>query len=103
MARSTGLKQLHDLSDEALCARWLDNPYYQNFCGGMSFRHRLPFDRSSLSRWRQRLGEEHLAAGFQGSLSVAHRTGALATKDLERVAVDTAVQPRRSPSPPTPG
>src|SRR5210317_1878747 len=25
------LKHMHDLSDEALCARWLDNPYYQVF------------------------------------------------------------------------
>src|SRR5690606_24144176 len=48
----------------------------------------------SLTRWRQRLGEEHLAALLQESLSVAHRTGALATKDLERVAVDTTVQPK---------
>jgi hypothetical protein len=28
----------------------------------------------------------------QESLAVAHRTGAIATKDLERVAVDTTVQ-----------
>jgi IS5 family transposase len=28
------------------------------------------------------------------SLSVAHKTGALATRDLERVVVDTTVQPK---------
>ena len=88
------LKHMHDLSDEALCARWLENPYYQYFCGEESFQHVLPFERSSLSRWRQRLGEEQLAALIQESLSVAHRTGALANKDLERVAVDTTVQPK---------
>jgi IS5 family transposase len=88
------LKHLHDLSDEALCARWVENPYYQYFCGEESFRHRLPFDRSSLTRWRQRLGEEALAALLQESLSVAHKTGALTTRDLERVVVDTTVQPK---------
>jgi transposase, IS5 family len=88
------LKHTHDLSDEALCARWLENPYYQYFCGEETFCHRLPFDRTSLTRWRQRLGEEQLAALLQESLSVAHRTAALATKDLERVAVDTTVQPK---------
>jgi IS5 family transposase len=88
------LKHLHDLSDESLCARWLENPYYQYFCGEESFCHRLPFDRSSLTRWRRRLGEEQLSALLQESLSVAHKTGALATKDLERVAVDTTVQPK---------
>ncbi len=88
------LKHMHDLSDEALCARWIENPYYQYFCGEESFCHALPFERSSLTRWRQRLGEEQLAALLQESLSVAHRTGALATKDLERAVVDTTVQPK---------
>jgi IS5 family transposase len=88
------LKHAHNLSDDVLCARWIENPYYQYFCGELSFCHRAPFDRSSLTRWRQRLGEDHLVAPIQESLSVAHKTGALATKDLERVVVDTTVQPK---------
>ena len=78
------LKHMHNLSDEALCDRWVENPYFQYFCGEVVFQHELPFDRSSLTRWRQRLGEEHIAALLQESLSVAHRTGAIDTKDLER-------------------
>jgi IS5 family transposase len=85
---------MHDLSDEGLCARWVENPYYQFFCGELSFCHQQPFDRSSLTHWRQRLGEEQLVALIQESLSVAHKTGALATRDLERVVVDTTVQPK---------
>jgi len=88
------LKHMHNLADEVLCARWVENPYYQYFCGELSFCHRLPFDRSSLTRWRQRLGEEQLVALIQESLSVAHKTGAVATKDLERVVIDTTVQPK---------
>src|ERR1700726_3994547 len=88
------LKHMHNLSDEVLCARWIENPYYQYFCGELSFCPQLPFDRSSITRWRQRLGEEQLAALIQESLSVAHKTGALETKDLQRVAVDTTVQPK---------
>jgi IS5 family transposase len=88
------LKHMHNLSDEALCARWLENPYYQFFCGELSFCHQLPFDRSSLTHWRQRLGGEQLVALIQESLSVAHKAGALATRDLERVVVDTTVQPK---------
>ena len=86
------LKHMHNLSDEALCDRWVENPYFQYFCGEAVFRHELPFDRSSLTRWRQRLGEEQVAALLQESLSVAHRSGAIETKDLERVVVDTTVQ-----------
>jgi hypothetical protein len=88
------LKHMHNLSDEVLCARWLENPYYQFFCGELSFCHSLPFDRSSLTHWRQRLGEEQLVALIQESLSVAHKTGALSSRDLERVVVDTTVQPK---------
>jgi IS5 family transposase len=47
-----------------------------------------------MTRWRQRLGEEQLVALIQESLSVAHKTGAIGPKDLERVAVDTTVQPK---------
>jgi transposase, IS5 family len=86
------LKHMHNFSDEALCDRWVENPYFQYFCGEAVFRHELPFDRSSLTRWRQRLGEEQIAALLQESLSVAHRSGAIETKDLERVVVDTTVQ-----------
>jgi transposase, IS5 family len=88
------LKHMHNLSDEVLCARWVENPYYQFFCGEQSFQHAAPFDRSSLTRWRQRLGEEQLVALIQESLAVAHKTGALKTQDLERVVVDTTVQPK---------
>jgi transposase, IS5 family len=88
------LKHMHNLSDEVLCARWVENPYYQFFCGEETFQHAAPFDRSSLTRWRQRLGEEQLVALIQESLAVAHKTGAIATKDLERVVVDTTVQPK---------
>src|SRR5580698_934236 len=54
MAGLAILKHMHNLSDESLCDRWLENPYYQLFCGEEFFRHKLPFDRSSITRWRQR-------------------------------------------------
>jgi IS5 family transposase len=88
------LKHMENLSDEVLCQRWVENPYYQYFCGELSFCHEAPFDRSSLTRWRQRLGEAELVALLQESLSVAHKLKALEAKDLQRVAVDTTVQPK---------
>jgi len=88
------LKHMENLSDEVLHERWVENPYYQYFCGELSFCHKAPFDRSSMTHWRQRLGEEQLAALIQESLAVAHKTGAIESKDLERVVVDTTVQPK---------
>jgi transposase, IS5 family len=94
MAGLAILKHTYDLSDEVLCERWIENPYYQFFCGEEFFQHALVFDRSSLTRWRQRMGEEKLAALIQESLAVATKTEALTPKDLSRVIVDTTVQPK---------
>ena len=92
MAGLAILKHLHDLSDEVLCARWIENPYFQLFCGEEFFQHQLPFDRSSLTRWRQRMGEDRLVALLQESLSVATRTGAAKPSDFTQVIIDTTVQ-----------
>jgi IS5 family transposase len=94
MAGLAILKHTHDLSDEVLCERWLENPYYQFFCGEEFFQHHLVFDRSSLTRWRQRMGEEKLQALLQESLSVATKTEAIKPADLNRIIVDTTVQPK---------
>jgi transposase, IS5 family len=74
------LKHMHNLSDERLCERWLENRYFRHFCGEVVFRHDAQFDRSWLTRWRQRLGEEQLAALLQESLSVALITAWTAIK-----------------------
>ena len=103
MAELSILKHMYDLSDEDLRARWVENPYYQLFCGEEFFRHKLTFERSSLTRWRQRMGEEKLVALIQESLSVATRAGAAKPADFPKVIVDTTTcSPRRSPFRPTP-
>jgi len=94
MAGLAILKYTFDLSDEAVCERWVESPYFQYFCGEEFFCHELPLDRSSLTRWRQRMGEERLASLLQESLSVAVKSGAMAPQDTRRVIVDTTVQPK---------
>jgi transposase, IS5 family len=49
------LKHIKALSDEAVCAVWVENPYFQAFCGETHFQHVLPADRSSMTRWRKRM------------------------------------------------
>jgi transposase, IS5 family len=94
MAGLAILKHSYDLSDEGLCERWVENPYFQYFCGEEFFQHRLVFDRSSLTRWRQRMGEEKLQALVHESLAVATRIEAMKPSDLARIVVDTTVQPK---------
>jgi IS5 family transposase len=60
-----------------LCARWVENPYFQYRRGEAFFCHALPFDRSSVTRWRNRMGEERIVALLQESLSIAVKTGAV--------------------------
>src|SRR3954462_11715086 len=69
MAGLAILKHMHDLSDEVLCERWIETPSWQLFCGEEFFQHTPPFDRSSLTRWRQRMGEERLIALIRESLA----------------------------------
>ncbi len=50
------LKHVHDLSEEAVVARWVGNPYWQYFFGEKYFQHRPSIDPSSLTRYRRRIG-----------------------------------------------
>lgn len=86
------LKYMDNLSDDEICARFVENPYYQHFCGEEFFRHDLPLDRSSMTRWRQRLGEDKLQILLQESLAVAVKLGAARMSDFAQVIVDTTVQ-----------
>ncbi len=87
------LKHIYGLSDEAVCQRWVYDPYFQFFTGEEFFQHTFPHERSDLSHWRKRLGDK-LELLLAESLRVAHDSGALRTRDLERVTVDTTVQPK---------
>jgi IS5 family transposase len=72
----------------------VENSYFQYFCGEEFFQHVLVFDRSSLTRWRQRMGEEQLQALLQESLAVPTRTQAMKLSELAPVVIDTTVQPK---------
>src|SRR5436190_21105492 len=87
------LKHIYGLSDEAVCERWVCDPYFQYFTGEEFFQRSFPHERSDLSHWRKRLGSK-LELLLAESLRVAHDSGALRTRDLERVTVDTTVQPK---------
>jgi IS5 family transposase len=92
MAGLAILKHTFNLSDEELVRRWVENPYFQYFCGEEHFRHKPPFDRSSLTPWRQRMGAERLDVLLQESLAVALKTEAIPVEDLSKIVVDTTVQ-----------
>jgi IS5 family transposase len=85
------LQHAYALSDEAVVARWAENPYWQHFCGETFFQHRLPLDPSSLSRWRKRIGEEGVEWMLTETIEAGKRAGTVKSSDLKRVTVDTTV------------
>ena len=54
------LKHAFNESDESVVARWVENPYWQIFCGCQYMEHELPIDSSMMSKWRKRVGAERL-------------------------------------------
>ena len=86
------LKHIEGLSDEVVCERWERDPYMQYFCGEEYFQHSFPLERSGMTHFRQRVGEQALETLLQETLAAAHRGGALSVQATEAVAVDTTVQ-----------
>jgi len=86
------LKHVKALSDAQVCAQWVENPYFQAFCGAIYFQHRLPVDRSAMTRWRGRVGPERLELLLAESIAAASKAKAMAPKHAERITVDTTVE-----------
>ena len=86
------LKHAFDESDESLVARWVENPYWQFFCGLSYMQHELPIDPSSLSRWRKRVGAERLEKLLEATIKTALAMKAMRPQELKKVNVDTTVQ-----------
>ena len=86
------LKHLYRVSDEVVVASWVENPYWQYFCGGHYFQHRFPCDPTSLVKWRQRVGAEGIAQLLKESLATAQRQAALKPEEINCVNVGTTVR-----------
>lgn len=86
------LKHTFNMSDEEVVAVWVENPYWQYFCGEQYFRHEFPIDPSLMTGFRKRIGQE----GCEFILSLTVRAGLvtnmISEKSLEVVNVDTTVQ-----------
>ncbi len=86
------LKLIHKLSDEQLVIGWLENPYWQYFCGESHFQTDWPINPSSLTRYRQRIGEKGCEWLLQQTIAAGVASGAVRKSHLKRVTVDTTVQ-----------
>jgi IS5 family transposase len=86
------LKALYDESDESVVAKWVENPYWQYFCGEETFQHEFPCHPTSLAKWRQRVGVDGVEKLLKQVLRTAMNQQALKPSEIATVNVDTTVQ-----------
>jgi IS5 family transposase len=71
--------------------RWVENPYFQHFTGEMFFQHRAPIHPSSLSRWRDRIGDEGAEWLLTKTIEAGCTSGVVKDESLSQVSIDTTV------------
>jgi len=86
------LKHAFDESDESVVQRWIENPYWQYFCGYEYMQHECPIHPTSLVKWRQRIGDERLAVLLAETIKIALAYKQVTAQQLGKVTVDTTVQ-----------
>jgi IS5 family transposase len=86
------LKHAFSESDESLVARWVENPYWQYFCGFTTMQHELPLHPTTMVKWRKRVGADKLAMLLQETIALALREKQVSPQELQQVNVDTTVQ-----------
>ena len=85
------LRQLYELTDDVLCDRWLENPYYQLLCGEQFFQHSLPYDRVVLLAGLRRLGPDKLRTLMRAGLSGGVGISPVEIPELSRLGVDSDI------------
>lgn len=89
------LKHTFNESDESLVERWVENPYWQYFCGFETMQHQVPLHPTSLTKWRQRVDAEQLAVMLEETIALALREQQTTRQELAQVNVDTTVQGKK--------
>lgn len=86
------LKHAFNLSDELVLQRWVENPYWQYFCGFETMQHEAPIHPTSLTKWRNRVGAQRLSVMLQETIDLAVKAGEVNKQELAQVTIDTTVQ-----------
>ena len=86
------LKHTYNESDESVIARWVENPYWQYFCGYEHMQHEFPIHPTSMVKWRGRVGSKRMEVLLKETLSTAMREKYLKPSDASKIIVDTTVQ-----------
>ena len=86
------LKYAFNLSDGSAVEQWIENPYWQYFCGEQYFQHQFPIDPSSMTRWRNRLKADGMEKLLEETIKTGLKSGVLKQHQFKKLTVDTTVQ-----------
>ena len=75
------LKQMFNYGDETIVQAWVQNPYYQYFCGEVEFQWEYPCDPSDLVHFRKRIDKQGVEKIFLYSVRIQGKRS-LNKKDL---------------------
>lgn len=85
------LKAVFGESDESVVSKWVENPYWQYFCGEKEFRHEFPCEPTSLVKWRKRIKEAGLEKLLQETISSGLKLNVVNPHQFKKVNIDTTV------------
>ena len=88
------LKHMQGLSDRELLDQWVENPYWQYFCGEDVFQHEPPMDESTMGRFRRRIGEDGAQALLKMTVELGEGTGTVRPESFRVAVMDTSVMPK---------
>lgn len=88
------LQHMYRLSDEGAVNRWVENPYWQLFCGYDYLQWKFPIHPTTLTKWRKRMGANGMERLLSSIIDAAQSIGAVNEASFKKVIVDTTVAPK---------
>lgn len=86
------LKAVYKESDESVVEKWMENPYWQYFCGEQYFQKKCPINPSMMTKFRNRAKKENIEELLNEVIKTGLKIKIIKSESIEKINVDTTVQ-----------
>ena len=86
------LKYTYNHSDVSVVNTWLENPYWQYFCGEKYFQTKCPINPTMMTKFRKRTEINQLEELLTKTIESGLKLKVIKNSSLEEVVIDTTVQ-----------
>src|SRR5271157_3260223 len=83
------LKATYQESDESVVEKWVENPYWQYFCGEKYFQVKCPINPTMMTKFRNRAKRENIEELLIELIKSGLKLKIIKEKSLEKINVDT--------------